>query len=325
MDMRVKDFDEFKRPSRKPWLLLLILLVVGGVFLHRRGQRTASEPDRDETVQPSVSEDWVDRPDASDPADQAAFPRAAPLRAETPADLQRLLERAREREEQDDLVEARRLYLATLDQADEPSLVRDIQERLGRVNIALLTTPRPMPEKEDYVVRRGDFMQKIARHFGTTTDLVELSNNIRDRNLIRAGDRLRVFTGTFSIHVSKTRRELIVSMNGQFFKRYPVGIGKHDKTPEGTFVVAEKQKEPVWWPAGREIPFGHPENILGTRWMSLRATGTTPDVRGYGIHGTWEPESIGKAESAGCIRMKNSDVEELYVYITIGTPVTIDS
>ncbi len=323
MDMRVKDFDEFRRPSRKPWLLLLILVIVGATLLQRHGCRRsdAPEPARDEAPEPSVLADAIDRTDRADPSDPS---EETPIQVETPADLQRLVERAGEREKQDDLVEARRLYLAALARARAPAMVRDVQDRLGRVNINLIMTPRPMPEKEDYVVKRGDFVQKIARHFGTTTDLVEVSNNIRDRNLIRAGDRLRVFTGAFSIHVSKTRRELIVSMNNAFFKRYAVGIGKHDKTPEGTFVIAEKQKEPVWWPAGREIPFGHPENILGTRWMSLRATGTTPDVRGYGIHGTWEPESIGKAESAGCIRMRNSEVEELYTYITIGTPVTIE-
>jgi lipoprotein-anchoring transpeptidase ErfK/SrfK len=57
--------------------------------------------------------------------------------------------------------------------------------------------------------------------------------------------------------------------------------------------------------------------------MTLRATGSTPDVRGYGIHGTWDESTIGKSESAGCIRMKNRDVEELYVLLPPGTPVTI--
>jgi len=57
--------------------------------------------------------------------------------------------------------------------------------------------------------------------------------------------------------------------------------------------------------------------------MTLRATGDTEDVRGYGIHGTWEPSSIGKAESAGCIRMRNEEVEELYSLIPNGTAVEI--
>jgi len=46
-------------------------------------------------------------------------------------------------------------------------------------------------------------------------------------------------------------------------------------------------------------------------------------VRGYGIHGTWEPETIGKAASAGCIRLLNSEIEELFNLVPLGTEVTI--
>ena len=43
----------------------------------------------------------------------------------------------------------------------------------------------------------------------------------------------------------------------------------------------------------------------------------------YGIHGTNKPNSIGWASSSGCIRMRNKDVEELYKFVKIGTPVVI--
>jgi lipoprotein-anchoring transpeptidase ErfK/SrfK len=143
-------------------------------------------------------------------------------------------------------------------------------------------------------------------------------------DLIRAGDLLKIFTGKFAVAVSKSRNDLVLYMNGQFFKRYPVGTGQYGKTPTGTFKITERIKEPVWWrPDGKEIPYGDPQNILGTRWMTLRATGETPDVKGYGIHGTWDESSIGKAESAGCVRMKNGDVEELFALVPVGTTVTI--
>jgi lipoprotein-anchoring transpeptidase ErfK/SrfK len=83
----------------------------------------------------------------------------------------------------------------------------------------------------------------------------------------------------------------------------------------------------VWYrPDGKEIPYtGKPDgdNILGTRWMNLRPTGETPRLKGYGIHGTWDNNSIGKAESAGCIRMRNEDVEELFMLVPENTPVVI--
>ena len=47
------------------------------------------------------------------------------------------------------------------------------------------------------------------------------------------------------------------------------------------------------------------------------------DFPGYGIHGTVEPESIGKQVTAGCVRMRNEEVEQLYMLIPTGTQVKI--
>ncbi len=183
-----------------------------------------------------------------------------------------------------------------------------------------------MPEKTNYLVKSGNSLDRIARKFGTTVQLIQKSNMLRNPNRINIGDRLRVFTGKFSMTCSKSRHDLVVFMNGDFFKRYKVGTGKFGKTPAGTFEIREKIKEPPWWrPDGSVVPYGNKEeNILGTRWFSLRATGDTEDVRGYGIHGTWSPESVGTASSAGCLRMKNEEVEELFIYIPVGTSVVIE-
>ena len=108
---------------------------------------------------------------------------------------------------------------------------------------------------------------------------------------------------------------------------YSVGIGRQGRTPTGTFKVASRIREPDWdspTPRGK-IPFGDKDNVLGTRWMQLKPTGNTnQNLRGYGIHGTWQPESIGHSLSNGCIRMKNRDVEELFSIVPLGTPVTIE-
>ena len=91
-------------------------------------------------------------------------------------------------------------------------------------------------------------------------------------------------------------------------------------TPEGDFEIATKLKNPPWYRRGERIEYGDPRNILGTRWIGFR---DTAEYQGYGIHGTTKPESIGKAQSDGCIRMLNGDVEELFGLVTIGTPVII--
>jgi lipoprotein-anchoring transpeptidase ErfK/SrfK len=134
---------------------------------------------------------------------------------------------------------------------------------------------------------------------------------------------LRIFKGTFKIAVDKSDNVLTVFMNDAFFKRYSVGTGAYNKTPVGRFTVTDKIAQPPWWrPDGKQIPFGDPENLLGTRWMAIRSP-DDPFLTGYGIHGTWEPDTIGKQASAGCVRMLNSDVEELFTLIPVNTSVDI--
>jgi lipoprotein-anchoring transpeptidase ErfK/SrfK len=200
-----------------------------------------------------------------------------------------------------------------------------IEGKLGGLNVELVRQPWPIEEKTDYVVQEGDSIKAIAQKFGTTVEVIVEGNQLKRPDVIKPGDRLRVFSGKLAVVVNKTRNDLLVTCNGRFFKRYRVGTGKYDRTPVGTFAVCERIKEPVWWRAdGKTIPFGDKDNILGTRWLALKATGGTPAVKGYGIHGTWDPESIGKAESAGCIRLVNSDVEELLGLIPVGTEVVIE-
>jgi len=308
----LEDLDDFKYPRRRPWLLLIVLAAIAAVVGYRRIAR-----DR----RPELPGE--DRPiEASRPAEESVVSQDVATSA--PQDLQILFREARALEERGDLVGAREKYLLLWRHARGTRLRADAEQSLGRINVELVLTPRKMPEKEEYVVKPGDSVARIARRFGTTVELIQHSNQLADPNLIKAGDRLRIFTGKFRIDVNKSRNDLVVSLNDEFFKRYRVGTGKFGKTPTGTFRISDKIVNPVWWrPDGKEVPYGDPENILGTRWMALRAAEDTEDVRGYGIHGTWEGETIGKAESAGCIRMHNKDVEELFRLVSLGTEVTI--
>ncbi len=198
-----------------------------------------------------------------------------------------------------------------------------LEGMLGKLNVALFLSPEALPEKVEYLVQPGDSLDKIAKKFNTTIELVQKANAIKGA-VIHVGDRLRVPNGTFTLHISKTRNELEVRFNDKFFKRYRVGTGKFGKTPVGTFVVSERIVNPVWWrPDGKMIPFGDKENLLGTRWLALTATEGTEPVKGYGIHGTWEPETIGTQASMGCVRLLNEDVEELFQFVPIGCKVFI--
>lgn len=113
-----------------------------------------------------------------------------------------------------------------------------------------------------------------------------------------------------SIKVSVSKRRLYLLENGKVIKTYPVGVGKiATQTPTGTFTIINKVPNPDRRPGG-------PITVYGTFWMGL-------SKKGYGIHGTNNPSSIGKYVSKGCIRMYNRDVEDLAKRVSIGTKVQI--
>lgn len=264
----------------------------------------------------------VSAPAATNPATAKMDSPAAPSATEatpTPAQAEALLTSGKR-------VEARDAFLAIVQAPGTDERTRTaVEARLATLNVELVRQPWPIPEKIDYVVQAGDSIRAIAQKYGTTVDLIVEGGKLARPDHIEPGDRLRVFTGKLALVANTKRNDLLVTCNGRFFKRYRIGTGKYGKTPVGTFVVSDRIKDPPWWRGdGKVIPFGDKENILGTRWMALKATGSTPEVKGYGIHGTWENDSIGKAESAGCIRLRNEDVEELFQMVPVGTPVTIE-
>ena len=101
---------------------------------------------------------------------------------------------------------------------------------LGQVNMRRLLSSQPMQDKIFYVVKSGDYLQKIANEFNTTVALIKIMNGLQT-DTIRTGSRLIVFNGKFTIKVSKTNNFLDLIQIDKLFKRYPVGTGKFGKTP----------------------------------------------------------------------------------------------
>lgn len=126
------------------------------------------------------------------------------------------------------------------------------------------------------------------------------------------------------IWVNLGRFELVLDRPGLPLKRYSIACGMPAyPTPAGRFTVAFMERDPTWipppdslWAKEAKITPPGPGNPLGTRWIGL-SSGVV------GIHGTNADYSIGSRASHGCIRMHISDVEDLYEYVTPGTPVTI--
>jgi lipoprotein-anchoring transpeptidase ErfK/SrfK len=118
------------------------------------------------------------------------------------------------------------------------------------------------------------------------------------------------------IVVSIPDRKLALVEEGRVLRVYKVAVGARvSPSPTGEFRVVRRLTNPTYYHPGVVIPPGK-GNPLGTRWIGL-------DRKGYGIHGTNEPRSIGKAASHGCIRMAKADLEQLFDEARVGDVVEI--
>jgi len=222
---------------------------------------------------------------------------------------------ARTLETKGNLLDAKLLYQKLVNDYPESPEVMDWQKRAEEINIKLLFSPVPTPKSIIYQIRPGDTLNKIAREHKTTTELIMKSNNISDA-LIIPGRKIKVENAPFNILVDKSQNILLLKNNEEIVKSYVVSTGKNNCTPTGTFKIVNKLPNPTWFKAGAVVPPESAQNVLGTRWMGF-------DLAGYGIHGTTEPNQLGKQVTQGCVRLSNTDVEELYSIVPVGTEVTI--
>lgn len=110
--------------------------------------------------------------------------------------------------------------------------------------------------------------------------------------------------GSPKIHIHVDTRILTLTFR-ETIRIYPVAVGKPSTpSPVGNWIIIAKEV--------------NPDGPFGVRWMKLNVPWGS-----YGIHGTNNPSSIGKAFSHGCIRLYNEDVTELYDLVGEGTPVSI--
>ena len=116
--------------------------------------------------------------------------------------------------------------------------------------------------------------------------------------------------------VSIPDRKLAVLENGAVLRIFPVAVGaENSPSPTGVFEIVHRLTNPTYYHPGTVIPPGK-DNPLGPRWLGLNR-------KGFGIHGTNAPRSVGNAASHGCIRLRNRDVVEVYRMVRAGDTVKI--
>ncbi|MDE2027089.1 MAG: L,D-transpeptidase family protein [Candidatus Omnitrophica bacterium] len=237
----------------------------------------------------------------------------------TSVGVKELLSEAAQDEAQGDKLKAKEAYDKIISNYPDYDKIQEVQDKLGQLNIDLIFSPAPIPSKTiSYEVVPGDSLGKLAKQYNTTVQLIKRANNLKS-DVIRAGETLRIWTAPFNILINKSQNVLFLKSGDEVLKIYHVSTGKDNITPVGTFKIATKIENPVWFrDGGAPVPSESPENELGTRWMGF----TDPH---YGLHGTIHPDQIGQQATAGCVRMLNKDVEELFDILPVGTQVVIQN
>jgi lipoprotein-anchoring transpeptidase ErfK/SrfK len=274
-----------------------------------------SEPadDSDQTLE-------SDSQDHSGPVALASYERessaasapAGPASAVLPADVAAQLRRIDQSRNEGRTLDAHELLSAMY--WTHRDLRPLIQDRIDST-AAEIFTDRSRHFAEPHFVEYGETLNSIAQQYNVPWQYLARLNGVSPKSL-QAGQQLKVVRGPFSAVVDLQEFCLTVHAHGWYVNRYPIGIGRDQRTPKGEFTVRDKLENPTWYnPDGGIIDADDPANPLGEYWLGLGDH--------IGIHGTIDPSSIGRAASRGCIHLGDDDIAEVFTLLSVGSTVLI--
>jgi len=243
------------------------------------------------------------------------------------ADVAIMISQAEGLSDQGKLVEARAEYNAAMYHPEAGSALVLIRRRMSEINDVLLfssTIVEGDPHAERYKIKSGDMLSTLAPRYRIDWRFLTRINGIRDPSRIREGQTLKVVNGPFHVVINKSeyRMDLYIGQpdaegRRMYVRSYLVGLGEHGSTPTGEWIVRRNSKlinSPWRNPrTGEYFAADNPNNPIGERWIGIQGVDPqTQHLEGFGIHGTIEPESIGRQASMGCVRMMPDDVEWIY-------------
>jgi LysM repeat protein len=193
--------------------------------------------------------------------------------------------------------------------------VDEAKDLLGEINIDIFLSRTPSPEKEEYIVKPGDVLAKVARKVKSTPELIMRMNNLSG-TMLHIGEHLLISHPDFAIVVQRKPKLLVLLNHGGFFKQYHI---QEEKLPTQTSSrVTARVAEVMAWRDGKRVGFGTKEFIGSTRWIRLSSQAYTiysvPDAAHPNLGQPPPPQGIGLAAA---------DVEELSSLVNNKTPVTI--
>jgi len=179
-----------------------------------------------------------------------------------------------------------------------------------------LLSKYPSPEKQEYIVKSGDVLARIAVKTKTTPELIMRTNNLSG-TMLRIGDRLLISRPQFSLFIQRNAKAVILLDKGAFFKRYPIRTVKlaGKQLPR----VTTRVQETMAWQGGKRVGFGSKEYAGSARWIRFNAPGYIL----YAEPDPGKPPPGGVSPPPAGLGMAAADLEELSGLVNSKTAVTI--
>jgi LysM repeat protein len=218
-------------------------------------------------------------------------------------------EKAADLQRKGDIDKARSAWVEFIANYPHSPKIGEAKRALGSINTGQVLSPVPSPEKTSYAVSKGDSLVKIASKFKSNPELIFRVNNLQTINL-KIGQQLVIPQLDMSIVVDRKARAVTLFNRGQFFKEYQaVAL----KTRGVSTSVRTKVADKIALQGSNRVAFGDKNYSGSERWIMLSATGLA--IRGL-------PEGAGAAPPSGII-VAQPDIEEIFLLVSRGTPVTI--
>src|SRR5437879_5776989 len=214
------------------------------------------------------------------------------------------------------LTETRDALVAFIQKYPSGKHLDEARDLLGEVNIDILLSRHPSPEKIEYVVKPGDVLAKIARKLKTTPELIMRMNNMSG-TMLHIGEHLLISHPDFSIVIQRKMNLVMLLNHGTFFKQYHVREAK--LSPKQPSKITAKVAETMAWKDGKRIGLGSKDYLSSTRWIRLAGASANtlysmPDSAHPNLDQPPPPVGLGLAAS---------DVGELSSLVNNRTPITI--
>jgi hypothetical protein len=180
-----------------------------------------------------------------------------------------------------------------------------------------------------YMTQPGDTLESISQRYSIPWQLLgringllpaNASNNdvtVKDKPL-PPNTELKVIRGPFEAVVRLDRHELTLVLKNRYAGRFPIGVGRDQPRLDGNYTVLDKTANPTYYgPDNVTISPNDPKNPLGSAWIGLTDR--------IGIHGTNNPQSVGRDDNRGTISVSERDLQDLYGILSVGSRVTVTS